>query len=275
MHGHVAPWDFSLVFLISALGGMASLWAVNRIPDAPRTDPPSRSAHPVPWMTMLRYAPFLRLLGFNLLFMVVIGSLSVFTIEYLREFQRFEADLVVILSGAAFVGPIISLMFMAGIIDVVGSKPILRASLALLALVLFGWLLIAGGVWPCAVPIVVALDFFTGLAVANFSVANTRIAMATMPEMGRNHFFAVFAVVTGLGLGAAPMMWGVTLDALGGYELATGWFTWRPHSIYFAVLLLIDIVALLAVSGLQEGGAALEGNLAAGWMRWFSRIWMR
>ncbi len=275
MRGHVDPWEFSLVFLISALGGAASLWFIRRIPDAPSSEATTRSAHPVPWGAMLRHPPFFRLLGFNVLFMVVIGSLSVFTVEYLREFQKFEADLVLVLSGVAFVGPILSLMLTAGIIDAVGSKPILRAALAVFALVLAGWLLIAGGVLPCSVPIVAALNFFTGLAAANFNVANTRITMATMPEMGRNHFFALFTVITSLGLGAAPVMWGVTLDAIGSYELATGWFAWRRHSIYFAVLLALDIVAFLAVSGLIEGGVTREGNVVAGRLRRLSRIWMR
>ena len=275
LHGRVVPWEFSVVFLISALGGSASLWFIKRIPDAPCNETTSRSAHPVPWKAMLGYQPFLRLLAFNLLFMVVIGSLSVFTVEYLREFQRFDDGLVLILSGISFIGPILSLMITAGIIDVVGSKPILRFALGGFVLVLAGWLLIAGGVIPCSIPIVAALNFLTGLAAANFNVANTRIMMATMPEMGRNHFFALFTVITSLGLGAAPVMWGVTLDAIGTYEAATGWFTWRRHSIYFAVLLLLDIVAFLAVSGLQEGGAAREGNVVAGRMRRYSRIWMR
>jgi MFS family permease len=276
MHGKVVPWEFSVVFLISALGGTASLWFIKRIPDAPATEATARSSHPVPWLAMLRYEPFLRLLVFNLLFMVVIGSLSVFTVEYLREFQKFDDGLVLVLSGVSFVGPILSLMLTAGIIDAVGSKPILRFGLAGFAVVLTGWLLIAGGVLRCTVPLVAGLNFLTGLAAANFNVANTRIMMATMPEMGRNHFFALFTVITSLGLGAAPVMWGVTLDAIGAYEVATGWFTWRRHSFYFGVLLLIDIIAFFAVNTLCESPRGdREGNVVAGRLRRLSRIWMR
>jgi MFS family permease len=276
MHGKVVPWEFSVVFLISALGGTVSLWFIKRIPDAPSTEATARSSHPVPWLAMLRYEPFLRLLVFNLLFMVVIGSLSVFTVEYLREFQKFDDGLVLVLSGVSFVGPILSLMLTAGIIDAVGSKPILRFGLAGFAVVLTGWLLIAGGVLRCTVPLVAGLNFLTGLAAANFNVANTRITMATMPEMGRNHFFALFTVITSLGLGAAPVMWGVTLDAIGAYEVATGWFTWRRHSFYFGVLLLIDIAAFFAVSSLCESPRGdREGNVVAGRLRRLSRIWMR
>lgn len=275
VHGHVAPWQFTVVFLVSAFGGTASLYFIRRIPDAPSTDATARSAHPVPWMAMLMHPPFLRLLLFNVLFMTMIGSLSVFTVEYLREFPKFSDGLVLVLSAVAFVGPILSLLLTARIIDVVGSKPILRAALAGFTVVLAGWLLIAGGTIPCTIPIVVALNFLTGLSAANFNVANMRITMATMPEMGRNHFFALFTVITSLGLGAAPVMWGVTLDAIGSYEVATGWFTWRRHGFYFGVLLVLNLFTLVAVSWLEEGGAGREGNVVAGRLRRLSRIWMR
>lgn len=274
MHG--AAWEFTAVFLISAFGGTISLWFIKRMPDAPSSEATLKSAHRVPWRAMLRYAPFLRLLGFNLLFMVVVGSLGVFTVEYLREYQKFGDGLVLTLSCVSFVGPILSLMVTAGIIDTVGSKPILRVALCGFVLVLAGWILIAGGVLPCTIPLVLTLNFISGLAAANFNVANSRIMYSTVPEMGRNHFFALFTVITSLGLGAAPVMWGVTLDAIGTYELETGWFTWRRHSIYFVVLLIIDLVAIFAVSGLTEKKrTSKEETVLEGRMRRLSRIWMR
>ncbi len=275
MHGHVDPWEYAVVFLISALGGAVSLWFIKRIPDAPPGEVMRRSAQPVPWLAMLGYRPFLMLLGFTVLFMVVVGSLGVFTVEYLKEYQHFDADLVILLSAAAFVGPILTLMLTAHFIDRTGSKPVLRFALGLLAVVLAGWALIAGGVLPCSVPIVLALNFLSGLAGANFSVANMRMAMATMPEMGRNHFFALFTVITSLGLGAAPVMWGVTLDAIGSYELAAGWFTWRRHSIYFVALLVVNVVAFLAVSWLVEGPPRAGSQGIGGRFGRLSRIWMR
>lgn len=275
MTGHVDPWEFSVVFLISAAGGSASLWFIKRIPDAPASEAIVRSAHPVPWRAILKHPPFFRLLVFNLLFMAVIGSLSVFTVEYLREFPRFEADLVLYLSGVGFIGPILSLALTGHVIDVIGSKPILRAALVGFAFVLAGWFLIAAGVLPCTIALVAGLNFLTGLCAANFNLANLRITMATMPEMGRNHFFALFTVITSLGLGAAPVVWGVTLDAIGTYELVTGWFAWRRHSIYFVVLFAINLVALFAVNGLLEAKRSREGNVVAGRLRRLSRIWMR
>ena len=39
----------------------------------------------VPWQAMLAYAPFRELLIFNLIYATVIGSLSVFAIEFFRD----------------------------------------------------------------------------------------------------------------------------------------------------------------------------------------------
>ena len=72
-----------------------------------------------------------------------------------------------------------------------------------------------------------------GVASANFNLANVRITMATMPKMGANHFFALFTVITSLGLGGSPVAWGLILDVIGSLKLSPGLFHWRRHSIYF------------------------------------------
>ncbi len=276
MAGHVDSWEYSLVFLVSALGGTASLYFIKRIPDAPAGEALSRSSQSVPWGAILRFPPFLRLLVFNLLFVVMVGSLSVFTVEYLREFPQYDAGLVLILSGVSFIGPLLSLLITGRIIDAVGSKPILRVSLAIFFLVITGWLLIAANALPCTIWLVGGLNFLSGLAGANFNLANLRIVMATMPEMGRNHFFAMFTVITSLGLGGAPVVWGITLDAIGTYEYVAGWFTWRRHSFYFAALLMFNVVTLIAVNLLTEStGPARDSTVWYARLRRLAKGWMR
>jgi hypothetical protein len=73
-----------------------------------------------------------------------------------------------------------------------------------------------------------------------------------MPVMGRNHFCAMFSVITSLGLGAAPVAWGISLDVIGTYEVVTGAFHWKRHSIYFAVLFLLNIFTILQTRRLCE-----------------------
>jgi uncharacterized protein YjeT (DUF2065 family) len=71
--------------------------------------------------------------------------------------------------------------------------------------------------------------------------------------MGRNHFFALFTVVSGLGLGGAPMVWGAMLDTLGTLDVVLGAMTINRYSVYFAVLVVLAGLALRLIPGLHEG----------------------
>jgi MFS family permease len=277
MTGQVDPWEYSLVFLISAIGATLSLTFIRRIPEATATESVKKGSQPVPWRAIIKYPPFKELLIFNLVYMAVIGSLGVFTVEFLRDAPGFDVATVLVLSAFSFVGALVALPFCGAIIDRTGSKPLMRRATILFGAVIAGWALLAGKAIPCTLWIVALLNFFSGIASAIFNLANLRITMATMPEMGRNHFFALFTVVTSLGLGAAPVVWGVTLDALGTYEFVAGFFTWKRHSIYFAALFVLNLFAFALIYRLIEspGAGKLEPSVIYGRLKRTPRIWHR
>ncbi|MFZ9920068.1 MAG: MFS transporter [Terrimicrobiaceae bacterium] len=250
--GEISPWEYSLVFFVSALAGLMSLVFIKKIPEVSAGSDLGQASHPVPWRNMLFHPPFFSLLIFNLLFVLVVGSLGVFTVEYLHEFPGFDASQVLILSGISFVGSLAALPFVGRLVERHGAKPILAVSLGLISLVILGWFLVAAGILPCSKRLIGSLNFLSGMAGAAFNVANGRLALATMPVMGRNHFCAMFSVITSLGLGAAPVAWGISLDVIGTYEVVTGVFHWKRHSIYFAVLFGLNIFTILQTRRLHE-----------------------
>jgi MFS family permease len=275
MTGRVDPWEYSLVFLLSATGATLSLVFIKKIPDAGATESVVRSSQRVPWRQIISYPPFRELLVFNVIFMAVIGSLGVFTVEYLREFPKFGVSLVLYLSGVSFIGALVSLPFVGRLVDDAGSKPVITGALGLFSVVILGWFLVAAGILPCSMWVIGGLNFLAGVAGANFNLANVRIIMATMPEMGRNHFFALFTVITSLGLGAAPIIWGISLDVIGTYEAVTGAFHWRRHSIYFLALFFLNIVAMGFVRRLHEARGPGAPNLVYARLRRAGKLWQR
>jgi len=275
MAGKVDPGEYAFVFLLSAIGATLSLEFIKKIPETTVEETARKSSEPVPWRAMMAFVPFRELLIFNLLFMAVVGSLGVFTIEYLREFPKFDVSLVLFLSGLSFVGALLSLPVTGRLVDEVGSKTVMAFALALFSLVIAGWFLVAAGVFPATIFVIGALNFFAGVAGANFNLANVRIVMATMPEMGRNHFFALFTVITSLGLGAAPVVWGISLDMIGTYEVVTGALHWKRHSIYFAVLFALNIVALTFIRRLHEGRGTQPPTLVYARLRRSTKLWHR
>jgi hypothetical protein len=59
-----------------------------------------------------------------------------------------------------------------------------------------------------------------------------------------------------LGLGGAPVAWGMILDAIGTYEAVTGLFHWKRHSIYFLALLALNAIAFAYIPRLYESASA-------------------
>jgi len=254
MAGSVEAGEYATVFGIGLVSALVSLWFVHRIPEAESPEDRMRSGASVPWGAMLRHPPFARLLWFTAIYMTVIGSLGVFTVEYLVVREKFDESTILLLSGLSFAGALAGLAITAPRLDVTGSKPWLRRGLVLMALVIFGWFVIAAGLLPGWPGLIGGLNFLGGVAGAVFGVANTRIVMGSVPVMGRNHFFALFTVVCGLGLGGAPMAWGAILDALGTLDVAAGDVSINRYSIYFASLALLAWWDLRFVAGLREGG---------------------
>jgi len=278
MTGPVENWEFAAIFLVSALAGMVSLYFLKRIPDAGSGEEVRRSGQPVPWGVMLRYPPFFILMIFNVFFLLALGGLGVFTVEYLREIPGLTISSILWLSSLAFVAALMCLPIAGRVIDRIGSKPVLYLALIVFSLVVFGWLLLAAEIVPVTHGSVAVLTFFSGVAGANFHLANSRIAMAIMPEMGRNHFFALFAVVSGLGLGAAPVLWGVSLDAIGSYVLEGGWFILRRHGFYFLGVFFLSLGCLALIPRLHEPPDQTSGTVehpVYGKIKRLGRIWNR
>ncbi len=261
--GPVEPWEYALVFLISAVAASVSLGFINRVPDAVAEEAKRRSSQNVPWREILGFPAFRELLIFNVIFATVLGSLSIFTVEFLREFSNLSVGSVLYLSAFAFVGSLVVLPFCGAVVDAIGSKPLLRGAIVMFALVISAWILIAAKVIPYSLTLIAMINFLAGAASASFNLANVRITMATMPEMGRDHFFALFTVITSLGLGGAPVTWGIVLDAIGSYEAVTGVFHWKRHTIYFLALFALNAMAfayiprLHEIRGIRSAGASL------------------
>ncbi len=251
-------WQYAAVFLLSAVAALASLWFIRRVPDADSPEQMRRSAVPVPWRAMVAYRPFQRLLAFTLLYMAVIGGLGVFTVQYLAEREKFTEGTILLLSALGFIGALAGLPLAGRRIDATGSRPWLAAALVLLVGVITGWTLLAGEVFEARFWLVGLLNLAGGVSGALFNLANTRIIMGSMPEMGRNHFFALFTVATSLGLGGSPVTWGAMLDSLGTWQVVAGGLEWNRHTVYFAAAGVLALANLLAVAWLRENDRSAQ-----------------
>jgi Na+/melibiose symporter-like transporter len=246
------PWQFALLFSVSAFAGTLSLHFVRRIPDIEVGEQVRSSGHPVPWLQILKYRPFAKLLVFNVVYNWVVGGLAAFVIAFLEGRAGYTAGQVLAVSLASAVGAFASVPFFGLVLERTGSKPILRLAMTLYLWGIIFWVLVTSGIVPAHYLFVGFNYLVLGVAGGLFSIANTRIAMDTMPEMGRNHFFSLFTVFASLSLGLAPIFWGVFLDALGKNEFAIGFFQVNRFSLYFVLLAFLGVVTFFLAQPLVE-----------------------
>lgn len=274
--GQPRPWQFALIFVFSAAMGAVSLTFLKRIPDVPTPQEPRPATTSVPWLAMAAHPPFRKLLITVVSWSAAYGGITAFTVAFLKVRAGMAEGEILLVSSGAFLGGVSSLGLMASRFDRVGSKPVLGAACAGWVLILSGWGLVAGGVIPAHLVVLLALSFFVGLLAALVNMANNRLAMAVVPVQGRNHFFAIYSVVNNVTLGTAPIAWGVLIDAVGARHPLWLGLEWNRYTIFFAAAALAFVVTLILSRRLDEPKAAsLEALLRELLIQSPQQFWLR
>jgi MFS family permease len=246
------PWHFALLFFLSACAATLSLFFIRLVPDVEVGEQVRTSGQPVPWGAMLKHPPFAKLLIFTVVYNWVIGGLAAFIVGFLQNISGFSDGMILGCNLFTFIGAAASVPLVANLMNRTGSKPILRIALVCYFWAVICWLMISSGLLTITPLMVVIIYLIMGVAGGLFGIANTRIAMDTMPLMGRNHFFALFTVFTSVSLGLAPICWGIFLDTVGHAHLQLGVFEVNRYSLYFLMLTVLVVITFILANPLME-----------------------
>lgn len=273
-------WQFSVVFAFSAVMGLISLTFLRRIPEAETPEQVRVSAAPVPWREIASYAPFRKLLNLNMVWSAAYGGLTAFVVAFMKVEMSMGDQAILLITGFSFLGGLVSLWFLGSRMDRLGSKPVLSFSFAAWFFIQLGWILVAAKGPTHRWLFLLALQFFMGLGIALVNMANTRLAMATIPTMGRNHFFALYSVTGNLVQGIAPILWGLLIDALGPLNVRWHGLVWNRFSVFFAAVAVVFLLALALSRRLHEPAAVrmdelLREILIQSPIRFWLRLWPR
>jgi MFS family permease len=273
-------WQFTILFAFSAVMGSVSLSFLKRIPDVPVNEEISGSNSRVPWMDMVRYRPFNKLLRALVGYSIAYGGMTAFTVAFLKAHNGMSETRILLVTSIAFLGGLCSLGFLGSRLDRLGSKPVLTFCCAAWLGVMGGWMALSGGALPLRLLFVLGLQFLMGLLAALIQMANTRLAMAVIPVMGRNHFFAIYSVVGNVTLGIAPIGWGLLIDAVGARSPVWLGLAWNHYTVFFAAAGFAFLLTLILARGLEEPEAAsmeelLREILIQSPLRFWFRFWPR
>jgi MFS family permease len=278
--GNTRAWQFTILFAFSAIMGAVSLTFLKRIPDAEMSEEVRASKGQVPWLEMIRYPPFKRLLWALVAYSVAYGGLTAFVVAFLKSETTMSESEILLVSSIAFLGGLGSLWLLGSRLDRLGSKPVLAFCFAAWLAVLGGWICLSGGVLPVKLGSVLVLQFLMGLLAALIQMAITRLAMAVIPVMGRNHFFAIYSTIGNVTLGLAPIGWGLLIDAVGARSPVWLGLAWNRFTVFFAAAAVAFLVTLALARRLHEPEAAsmedlLREILIQSPQRFWIRFWPR
>lgn len=274
------PWQFSAIFVFSGLCGLLSLSYMKRIPDAEIPEQAKSGNEPVPWLEISRFAPFRKLLHMNIAWALAVGGMSTFTVVFLKAETAMGEGEILLLTSIAFLGGLSSLWFLGSRLDHMGSKPALALSCFTWLAILVIWILLAGRVIDPGVGLLLLLQFLMGLGSSMVNMANTRLAMAVVPVMGRSHFFALYSVIGSLALGLAPIVWGLLIDLFIDLKYVWHGFEFNRFTLFFIAVFVAFVITLRQVQKLEEPQAAdmetlLRDILEQSPLRIWLRFWPR
>lgn len=269
-------WQFSVLFVFSAFMGAASLTFLKRIPDVPVPEAERQTREPIPWRTILNHRPFKKLLMEAATWFIAYGGLQAFPVAFLKTEAGLTEGVILGITSVYYLGGLCSLWFLGSRLDSIGSKPVLGFSFMIWLILLVGWVELAGGIIAPSMVFLLVLHFLMGLFAALVNMANTRLVMAVIPPMGRNHFFAIYSVVTMMAMGLAPVGWGIMIDAIGlrkGYALS---LAWTRYTVFFTAVTGVVCVALWLARRLEEPKAAsMESLIKELLVESPQRVWVR
>src|SRR5690348_16391476 len=158
--GESHAWQFTVLFGFSAVMGAVSLSFLKRIPDVPVSDEASGFKSGVPWLAMVRFGPFNRLLCALVAYSLAYGGMTAFTVDFLKAHTGMSEARILLVTSVAFFGGLCSLGFLGSRLDRLGSKPVLTFCFGSWLAVLTAWMFVSGGFWHLNLPLVLSLEFF-------------------------------------------------------------------------------------------------------------------
>ena len=276
---HPRALHFVAIFLLSGVNGVISLYFLKRIPDVPVPEDVRTSRQPVPWLAMLNHPPFKKLLIMNLGWSAAYGGMSAFTVAFLKTQTTMSESTILIVSSVFFLGGVLSVWF-GRRLDTLGSKPVMIFASLLWLCIIAVWLLLAGKYFRPTPLMILGVQFCMGVGASVFNMSNIRLAMVVTPQMGRNHFFALYSVVANLSLGLSPIIWGIVIDLFADLDRTFHGFNWNRFSVFFLGSGIMFMITTSLKLKLEEPAAKPVEDLVremfiSSPQRMIARVWPR
>ncbi|MGQ9815683.1 MAG: MFS transporter, partial [Candidatus Roseilinea sp.] len=174
---------YAIVFGLGFLGGAASLYFLNRIPEPADTSGAVAlvATHQSQWLPLLRNEGFRKLVIFSATVQVAVLSTGVFVTVFVREQVRLGDGGILWVAAAASLAGIFALALLRNRIDALGSRPFLNVVFLWWTAYYALWFLLAINPAP-SMAMAIGMMLLAGFFGSIYDLAVTRLLMNTVGD---------------------------------------------------------------------------------------------
>jgi hypothetical protein len=249
--GARASYSYGIVFTISFIAALISLYFLRRIPDVPVEKIRSNTGA-MPWKEMFFYPPFFKYIRYNIIINMALGVSGAFWVRYFRAFLHVSGSNVLFVACGTNMILVAALFLITPVIDRTHNKQVLTLSGVMFALHFAGWGSVAAGLLPFNWTVLVIQTITAAFGGALWNLANVRMVMGIVPAMGRPHFLALYSVASNMTVGVVPLLWGPVMDYLEKWRVSWGYWNWNSYSLLYCTLSFTIIIGLCVLQTLDE-----------------------
>lgn len=259
-HGNMQA--FAIVFSISFLGGMTSLYFLNRIPEPATQTQIGATPTPTRWGDLLRDGAFVRLLIFAAAVQLFVLSTATFVTVFVRDEVELQDGAILWITAGAALSGIFGLRLLRSRVDGMGSRPFLGVVFLWWTVYYLAWFMLAAHLVDGAQFLAPLLMISAGFFASIYDLSLTRLLMNTVGDRpATTQFFALQSVIVSLLAGLSPIAWGWLLDQFHGMQFMLGGAALSGYAIFFGLQWLLLGVVFAALMQVKEGNATATTTL--------------
>ena len=200
---------FSAIFIIGVIFGYASVAAYIQQTDLPMARV-ERSNPLRLFLTVFSHRPFMNILLFNLIWSVVASLTGPFATVFMINEVHIRYAYIALLGNAAGLVSLLGMPVWGFLIDMYGSRSVMKIAYFWSAFSTVLWALITRGNWWVMLPIMYAVGGFVGAA----GWGMTNLTWKNAPRENQSAYFAVMGATISIFAAFAPSLGGALLDLM-------------------------------------------------------------
>jgi len=252
--GETDPYGYIILFSLGITAGIISMVILMQIPEVVTTENSEKKA--------LNFQLFLSpLKDTNFRKLILLVSIWIFGIQLAGPFYavfmlnnlKMKFSTITIFGAFAMLSTIFMMKIWGSISDKMGNKPVITVSSLILILVPLLWIFATKTNYYV---LVLLAHILTGAFMAGISLSQFNIVLKLSPQNGRSVYLALYAAITGLTGGIAPIAGGAIMQMFNKLHFSIFSYEMSNLQVIFILSMFVQIMALFFINRIQEPKAS-------------------